>query len=547
MRRLLSFLLLALVAACSASLPVPSVRSVEPSELFQQLETTVLIRGDFRTSVKVDFQAPDASFRDARFVAQLERGEAVIGLFDVRWLEPGLLEGRVPAGLPEGDWAMRLSEPSGRQAVLAAAVLVRDCTFERCLFADGGVFDAGPPGALPDGGRRDAGSLVDAGVDAGVADEEDAGPPDAGPQPCGTFTFADDDDDGVGRPDSGAFLCGSGRAPVATDCDDVDPGTFPGAREFCNRVDDDCDGQVDEGACPLLNPSWIRRLDTSTDRTWRTVAPFGAGKVWIAGNDDVWVRADGGFFENVSGSCPDNIRSAWADGDGAAIIGGGNPTRGRLTTHQAGASSCTNTRMLTDPIVGIFGAMVDGGTLIRGVLRNGRVFEWRPPGQPFELEAPLPPGTELERAAVGGDGTLMAVGGDGASMRAFRWTGSAWSEERLSRLGLPAGRLLGVDVLSQSRALAVGEQGVVLEKIGRGWRQLPAPTPGAVTAVRAFNQARVYVTTSAGLVRRWNGRTWETRAVALADGGVSLNAIDGLTESELWAAGTRGWVVHWPE
>ncbi len=36
--------------------------------------------------------------------------------------------------------------------------------------------------------------------------------------------------------------------PASIDCDDSDPSVFPGATEFCNGVDDDCDGFVDNNA-----------------------------------------------------------------------------------------------------------------------------------------------------------------------------------------------------------------------------------------------------------------------------------------------------------
>ncbi|MFT5685246.1 MAG: hypothetical protein ACI8RZ_006195, partial [Myxococcota bacterium] len=29
------------------------------------------------------------------------------------------------------------------------------------------------------------------------------------------------------------------------DCDDLDPTVYPGATEYCNSIDDNCDGEVD--------------------------------------------------------------------------------------------------------------------------------------------------------------------------------------------------------------------------------------------------------------------------------------------------------------
>jgi hypothetical protein len=61
----------------------------------------------------------------------------------------------------------------------------------------------------------------------------------------------DADGDGYGAPkdsveDSSAP---SGYVEDDTDCRDTDPTVHPGATEACNEVDDDCDGEVDEG-CP---------------------------------------------------------------------------------------------------------------------------------------------------------------------------------------------------------------------------------------------------------------------------------------------------------
>jgi hypothetical protein len=74
----------------------------------------------------------------------------------------------------------------------------------------------------------------------GTVDEDDA-------LDAGTW-YADTDGDGYGDATSSTIACtaSTGWIADATDCDDEDPDQFPGADEYCNGDDDDCDGTVDE-------------------------------------------------------------------------------------------------------------------------------------------------------------------------------------------------------------------------------------------------------------------------------------------------------------
>ncbi len=66
--------------------------------------------------------------------------------------------------------------------------------------------------------------------------------------------YYDMDHDGHGDPSlPPAEVCEvtAGLAETADDCDDGDATVYPGAEEVCNGVDDDCDGETDEGTTPL--------------------------------------------------------------------------------------------------------------------------------------------------------------------------------------------------------------------------------------------------------------------------------------------------------
>ncbi|MBD3389124.1 MAG: hypothetical protein GF416_08555, partial [Candidatus Altiarchaeales archaeon] len=67
---------------------------------------------------------------------------------------------------------------------------------------------------------------------------------------CSPVTYYEDGDgDGYGNPNSP--ITGTSQPPGyvedGSDCDDSNPDVHPGASEVCNGIDDNCDGQVDEG------------------------------------------------------------------------------------------------------------------------------------------------------------------------------------------------------------------------------------------------------------------------------------------------------------
>ncbi len=72
--------------------------------------------------------------------------------------------------------------------------------------------------------------------------------------------YEDGDGDGYGQAGTGTQACEAATGQVSNDddCDDTERWVFPGAPEACNGVDDNCDGEIDNG---FAMPSWYADED----------------------------------------------------------------------------------------------------------------------------------------------------------------------------------------------------------------------------------------------------------------------------------------------
>ncbi|MBM4366207.1 MAG: putative metal-binding motif-containing protein [Deltaproteobacteria bacterium] len=189
------------------------VLAADPDEA--RLSDLVFAWGDAAAGASSAPAAPDSSGAAAFYLSGLEAGAHVISL--------------------------TVTDSLGATASGAVAFSVRETDGDGDGHPDvawgGDDCDDGDASVYP--GADEACDGVDHDCD-GVVDEDDA-------LDAATW-YADADGDGFGDPDETTSACEapSGYVANATDCDDASAATYPGATEYCNAYDDDCDGAVDE-------------------------------------------------------------------------------------------------------------------------------------------------------------------------------------------------------------------------------------------------------------------------------------------------------------
>lgn len=248
------------------------------------------------------------------------------------------------------------------------------CTPEAGTIAIGGDCDDADSAIHPDASESCDG--IDNDCDGRIDDEDSVVDP--------TEWFPDADQDGSGTATFSVAQCTPPPGPWsldADDCDDFDASIGPGAVEYCNGIDDDCDGVVDSPEAPLVagprfplvfsapevvdDPVFVVTLDV--DAAWVDGGGVGAA-------DPDWVRVVtgdclAGFREHPSRflDALDDLGVPGVDGDGVGALIVSYDPDGDPTTSQAFAGSDPGWLHLAPPV------LVGGATAAPANLASGRV------------------------------------------------------------------------------------------------------------------------------------------------------------------------------
>jgi hypothetical protein len=370
-----------------------------------------------------------------------------------------------------------------------------------------------------------------------------------------TEWFVDEDGDAA----AGTAVGLSCQPPMAdaltsrTDCDESSRYASNAATEVCDRLDNDCDGQVDEDLTACAGTTWAETPDVGGSSVeWRAVAPYGDNRGWLAATDLV-VHVSRDSVVPVT-NCPGTWQAAWVAIDGRVFLGSG---AGRLATVLP--SVLNNCEEVAGPgssgINGLVG--FENGNTVRlfAVDSQGRVIRWV-----YEEGAPSQATPELVTQVTGNlraihgvnPETLLAVGSETVNSveRPAAWSapasGSTWSKESLGSTGT-TGPLRAVRVLTPKLAYAAGDGGLFLERSGTTWTAKPLITVGGIgpvdiRAMVAFGRTAIYAATSGTRdVRFFNGMEWTSISVPPR----ILNALGASGPRDLWGAGGGGTLVRW--
>lgn len=519
----------ALALGCAVSPAGVSVESVAPSRVDATLGATLELRGSFPIAITFDLDAPRRSSWSVAYAVRLD-GAATRTLVTT-WRDEETLEALLEGGVPAGRYGVVVVDPRGRTASLQGALEVAWLDGGSWPQVDGGGDRDGGPG-LDAGPEPDGGPGLDGGWDGGTADAS----ADAGD---GGVCYADEDSDGYGARVSQVTGC----VRRGGDCNERDPLTHPAAEEVCNRLDDDCDGLIDEAGCPP-DAGWHLRQDTGgSSEDYFTAWSYARGALWVAGRQDVRHRAGPDqLFQSVA-SCPPWAHGSWVSPDGRLALGSGIGGAGTLASALPAGASCFGSVSTDDEVVGIAGfAALAGGATVVAATRHGQLWHLGLDGGFEAVSKGTSPTLVFEDLHGASLEALLAAGSQSETQpRAAWWRDGGWVEVVFPGAGLAR----GVWVLSGSSAFVVGDDGLAMELRGGSWVRLEGLDAGvSLRAVRAFSPGRVYAVELAGRVWRWDGWRWEV-LLELA-GGVELNDLTGTSEDDLWVVGLNGVVAHWP-
>jgi len=368
--------------------------------------------------------------------------------------------------------------------------------------------------------------------------------------------FVDVDGDGEAGTSVG-FWCADppeGAVRTKADCDESSRFVSSAATEVCDRMDNNCDGNIDEGLTSCDPSAWTPDSAGPASTLWRAVAAYPGNKGWLAGDDGQVAHVDGTTVTPVA-SCPGAWKSAWVSSTGRVFLGSG---AGAFTTRRpTDIGACVNIAGPgTASINGMVGFENGDDVVLYAVDSAGRIIRWsyeeaaQTPAMPVEV-------TQLNVNLRSIDGTspetLLAAGTEtvNGAPRPVVWHAPAqgsteWTQENLGNL--PSGGFLhGVRVLTPRLAYAVGDNGLLLERAGTAWTvkpqlRLPSNAAPHIRAVLAFGSKALYALSSdTPDIHFFDGTAWSPAFTPPN----TMHALDGTSPTDVWAVGSGGTLVRW--
>ncbi|MFY2558766.1 MopE-related protein [Corallococcus terminator] len=372
-----------------------------------------------------------------------------------------------------------------------------------------------------------------------------------------TEYFVDDDGDGAAGHSVGRSCITpvEGATTENTDCDEGTSVVYRERVEECDRMDNDCNGQTDEGVPGCASKAWIRQPGLVNAR-FDAVAVYAEKHGWIAGEDNRLVHVADAILSSVTG-CPGDWKSAWAANNGRVFLGSRAGRLGTVPAPQPLASCESFNSGHGGAINGLVGFQneTDNVVTLYAVTSQGHILRWLyDHGGPVQVQPEVIVQVSANLKAIHGldATTLLAVGAETVNgvtrPVVFRGStdGETWTKEDLG-VSDTRGFLNAVQVLTPQLAYVAGDGALLLQRSRERWTRLPAltvsnkPTPN-LRSLRAFGRTAIYaVSSEVNDVHFFNGTTWSTVSQSQA----TLNALGGSGPMAVWATGHGGTLLRW--
>ncbi|WP_225411205.1 putative metal-binding motif-containing protein [Stigmatella hybrida] len=334
-----------------------------------------------------------------------------------------------------------------------------------------------------------------------------------------------------------------GAVTPRQDCDNDDsPFASTNAEERCDRVDNNCNGQVDEIGCGTVSWKAVPSSFDDPESRWNAVAVYREGHAWVVGDGNKVVHVKGNNDIKPYTHCKGDWISAWAHPtEGRVFLGA---EGGTLGAYVPGQSDCGETTSgFTSRISGLVGFVEGNSTKVFAVDSGGRIYRWDYPSAPIQIAD-----TTINLRAIHGTkvSNMLAVGYDGNTPKILRATegGNQWAVEDLPAGSIP--RLSSVHVVHDGLAFAAGEQGVVLMRAKGTWTELPrlakvgTKNPD-VRGLTAYGSKAVYVAVGDDTVRWFNGTVWSPNDIPNVG---TPNGLGGVGPHEVWVVGSQNTILR---